>query len=328
MAQKTDPNTEWLFGGEDDRKTWEAHRRFISPLFNSIYRQGVIGASHLPEADFAAFLTLARTDVVEATGRLLEWSLQPRPQGGDFSDLVIDRLVARAGELDAETALGVVAVFALFMDDYYRANAETALLIDTWRKSEDILQAFKRSIDGFDLERIAEDIATHGKSLSWMTNKIGRTELWSHGLAGNQPKDESLYLLGEQRLQIFLTTLLERITKLDKETFLALPNLLMVILTFLDSPWHKTRIRTVIRRFTGAKASDEDFLRFLAITAGTIVSSNRGVVRRIEMSMLEHLVGATTFKKRWGALRNKSPPPEQEAWITDIEQMMAESKNW
>lgn len=56
-----DENASWLFGGDNGEKgEWEAHRRFISPQYNAIYRQGVVGPRHLRESEFALFLQAAR----------------------------------------------------------------------------------------------------------------------------------------------------------------------------------------------------------------------------------------------------------------------------
>lgn len=322
------PDTEWLFGGEDDRNAWEAQRRFISPLFNGIYRQSVIGASHLQESDFAEFLAEARTNVAGATARLNAWVEKVRDQGGDFGDLVIDRLVARAGELDAETALGVVAVFAAYMDTYYQLRPKVELFVDTWEKTEVILRVFARSVEEFELQLIAREIATHAKSLSWMTNSIGRMDLWSHGLAGNRQREYGERLLPEPDLEAFLSILLDRIARLDRDAILGLPNLLAVCLTYIESPWHKARIKTIIRRFTGPKAGDEMFIRFLEATSGIIISSNRGVVHRISMTTLYELIGENAFERRWAALNNKVLSSELQARLINIKRMMDESKNW
>lgn len=327
MAEKH-PDTEWLFGGEDNRSTWEAERRFISPLFNSIYRQGVIGNSHLPEASFAEFLADARVDVQSAVRRLNGWVETSRDQGGDFGDLAIDRLVARAGELDAETALGVVAVFAEYMDTYYRIRPKADLLVDTWQKTETILQTFARSVEDFNFQSISAKVAEDSAALSWMISSVGRTDLWSHGLAGNRQRGLTERLLSEPELKQFLTILFARLSTLERKAVLKLPNLLLVLLTFLESPWHKAEVKKIIRRFTGPRSSDEHFIHFIEATSGKIVSSNHGSVNRISPKTLDALVGPGVFQKRWSLLNSKTLPPALGARVAQIEQMIDESESW
>jgi hypothetical protein len=321
-------DTEWLFGGENgDAGEWEADRRFISEEFNAIYRQGVIGPHHLREADFAAFLVSARERPSEAAEQILAWKSRSRPQGGDFGELAMERLSARAASFDAETACGLVRVFADVMDDYDRQRPSRDVLFGAWEQTESILRSMKASVPGFDLGTISEGLAQNGKALSWMISAIGRSELWAQGLVENQRREDRQPQLSEVVLRSFLSVLFHRVSKLKIEEVLALPNLGRLLFTLKDSPWHKAIARRQFTRLAGPRTGDDVFISFLEGMAGGVISSNRGSYYTISTSSIHSLIGADVFERRWSRLKVADLGPELSSRLRRVEKMMADSRN-
>uniref|UniRef100_B0T9F5 Uncharacterized protein n=1 Tax=Caulobacter sp. (strain K31) TaxID=366602 RepID=B0T9F5_CAUSK len=328
MAAK-DENTEWLFGGDrGEDGEWEAHRRFISAEFNPIYRQGVIGAYHLRESDFSDFLALARTDTTAAAERLRKWIDSSRPQGGDFGSLAMDRLAARAASLDQANALGIVAVFAEIMDDYYSRRPRQEILSDVWEQSEGILRSFRASVPSYDLGQISDVIARGGAALSWMVSVVGRKEIWAHGLAGDRPKDVEQWQLSAPELEAFLSVVFGRVAKLSADQLLALPHLGRLLFTLRESSSHADILTAVLRRLAGPRTSDARFLSFLKAMGGVVISSNRGVYRTLDLKALRTLLGQGAFDARWSRLQAKALVPELEALRSEILEMIADAKDY
>lgn len=322
-------NATWLFGGQKgEHGEWEAHRRFISPEFNAIYRQGVISPRHLKEADFSRFLKLARDGAKLATQQFKVWFLTDREEGGDYGDVAMERLAARAHSFDAETAYGVVRVFSSAMDDYYRTRPKREMFIDTWQQSESILRTFRSSVAGFRLGAIAPSLAETGDALAWMCSVIARDELWGHGIVGDQRKDENFRLLTQPELQQFTTTLISRMEGLTVEQILSLPRLGAVLYTVRESPWTLSEADKIIKRLAGPRVSDAQFLRFLQAMAGVVVSSNRGVYHTVSQKAVCNIVGEEYFNRRWSRLITKTLPEELALQREKIKRMMAEAKNW
>lgn len=324
-----DGNAAWLFGGQKgENGEWEADRRFISPEFNAIYRQGVVGPRHLKEADFSRFLKFARESAKLATQQFEVWFLTDRDEGGDYGDVAMERLAARAHSFDAETAYGVIRVFANAMDDYYRARPKREMFTDAWQQSESILRTFKSSVPGFQLGAIATSLAETGTALAWMCSAIARDELWGHGITGDQRKDENFRLLTSPELQQFTTTLISRIARLTADQLLNLPRLGTVLYTVRESPWTPSEADKIIRRLAGPRVSDARFLRFLQAMAGVIVSSDRGVYHTISQKTVGNILGEEYFSQRWSKLLSKTLPEELALQREAVKRMMAEARNW
>lgn len=324
-----DENGTWLFGGaRGENGEWEAHRRFISPEFNAIYRQGVIGPRHLKEADFSRFLKSARDDDQLAAQQFQLWFRTDRDEGGDYGDVAMERLAARAHSFDPATAYGVVRVFANVMDDYYRTRPKREMFVDTWQQSESILRTFRTSVSDFRLADIASSLAKTGAALAWMCSAIARDELWGHGVSGDQRKDENVRLLTLPELENFTTELISRVEALSANELLNLPRLGAVLYTIKDSPWVPLALDKIIRKLAGPRVSDDKFLQFMQAMAGVVVSSDRGVYYTISQKSIENIMGTEEFIRRWSRLKNKRLPEELAVRRGAIERMMAEAKNW
>ena len=326
MREKNE-NTEWLFGGDDEHTAWEAHRRFISEVFNPIYRQGVIGQHHLPEADFALFLSTAQSDPILAAQQLRTWIGRPRPQGGDFGDLAMDRISARAFGFDAETALGITEVFAEIMDDYYRVRPKFQMFIDVWQQSESIIRSFRASVSDFHLDPLAEQIA-QARALAWVICTIAQRELRFHGLAGGVESSPENQLLSKEVLRKFLTTLIDRVHKLTIDELLELPHIIRILFTLKDSPWNGRKVSTILGKFVGPGAPDAIFLRFLQAASGIVVSSSHGAFRTLSIPSLQLLFGEAAFDRRWSDINNKLLSPELAAQLDQVNALVDEAKNW
>lgn len=327
--QEKDENSEWLFGGKDgEAGHWEAHRRFISEEFNPIYRQGVIGPHHLREAAFSSFLSTTRSDPHSAAEQLKVWIHTDRPKGGDFGDVAIERIAARASEFEVETALGITTVFAEIMDDYYRWRPKDEMFYDVWQQTEGILGTFNLSLPGFSLESIAGRIAREGKAVSWMACTIGRNELWSQGLAGDRKRESIHYQLSEVELRSFLSEIFRRILKMSTDEILNLPRLAGVLFTIKQSPWHSEIASSVMKRLAGPRTSDARFITFLEAMAGTVISSNRGAYRTLSLDSLHTLIGQPAFDRRWSRLENSELTPDLMTRLTKVKTMIAEARNW
>lgn len=324
-----DENAKWLFGGDGGEKgEWEAHRRFISPGFNAIYRQGVVGPRHLKESEFALFLQAARDGSQNASRQFEVWFQTDRHEGGDYGDVAMERIGARAHSFDVETALGIVRVFADVMDDYYRARPKREMFIDTWQQSDAILRTFKTTVPNFRLGNVAVEIAASGHAISWMCSSIAREELWRHGFAGDRPKEESVHLLKRSEVEAFTCALIERISALSTVDILKLPRLGSVMYTLKESPWLTETTKRVIRRLTGPRATDATFLAFLEAMSGVVVSSNRGVYYKISHSSISGIVGEDELERRWTKLLKKRLSEELTTKRSNIIRMMDEAKNW
>lgn len=323
-----DENAVWLFGGKTgENGEWEAQRRFISPEFNAIYRQGVIGPRHLKEAEFAVFLQAARAEERRAANQFKVWFRTDRSEGGDYGDVAMERISARAHSFDAETAYGIVRVFAAVMDDYYRARPKREMFVDTWQQSESILRTFRTSVPGFQLGDVAVDIATAGPAMAWMCTAIARDELWRHGLAGDR-RDDSARLLSLPELESFTTILIRRLDRLKRDRLLELPRLGGVLYAIRESPWLTDAATAIINRLAGPRVSDADFLRFLEAMSGVVVSSDRGVYYTVSSKAVGGLVGEDEFESRWARLLKKKLPAALTLKRDHVARMMAEAKNW
>lgn len=324
-----DENAKWLFGGDSGEKgEWEAHRRFISPGFNAIYRQGVVGSRHLKEADFAQFLQAARDGCQTASRQFKLWYQTERDEGGDYGDVAMERIGARAHSFDAETAHGIVRVFADVMDDYYRARPKREMFIDTWLQSESIIRTFRTSVKNFQLDDVAAEIAASGKAISWMCSSIARDELWGHGFAGDRPKETSALLLKRSEVETFVSMLIERVAALSTADILRLPRLGSVMYTLKESPWLTKAATQVIRRLTGPRATDATFLAFLEAMSGVVISSNRGAYYKISHSSIGGIMGDAELDDRWAKIMKKRLSEELTAKRANIIKMMEEAKNW
>lgn len=324
-----DENASWLFGGDKgERGEWEAHRRFISPEYNTIYRQGVVGPRHLKESEFALFLQAAREDNPNACRQFQVWFLTDRAEGGDYGDVAMERIGARAHSFDAETALGIVKVFANVMDDYYRARPKREMFIDTWQQTERILRTFKTSIPDYNLGDIALTIASTGRAIAWMCSAIARDELWGHGFAGDQKREEGLLLLNPVTLRAFTATLIQRLSAMKTAELLNLPRFGTVMYTLKDSPWQKDETAKIVERLTGPRVSDATFLGFLEAMAGVVISSDRGVYHTLSQKAVAGITGDARLETRWGRLLKKRLPDDLAAKRANIAKMMAEAKNW
>jgi len=322
-------DTDWLFGGErSEGGEWEAQRRFISDKFNPIYRQGVIGPYHLPEGKFSEFLAVAKAAPQAGADQIRTWIKTARPHGGDFGDLAMERIAARAPSLDADTAFGLVRVFAEVMDDYYRIRPKREMFFDIWEQSEGILRTFSASVLDYQLDQISDGIAKDGSALSWMISSIGRTELWAHGLTGDQRKDPDRHQLSENALRSFLSALFRRLSALPTEEIFGLPSVGRALFCLKESPWHKELAAQVFRRLAGSRTSDETFIAFLEAMAGPVISSARGVYYTISIPALRTLLGEEMFERRWARLQAKALAPDLASRLANIRRMMAEAKNW
>lgn len=324
-----DENAEWLFGGESgDEGQWEAHRRFISSTYNPIYRQGVVGPHHLNEADFAAFLKMSGSDAVGAASQFLDWVRLDRPQGGDYGDIAMERLSARAPGFDAETALGVVSVFAHVMDEYYRLRPKREMFADVWEASEGIVRTLRTKVPAFDFSQIASDLSQEGPAVAWLTAVIGRSELWDHGLAGDRQRDPGVWLMSEVTLKEYITVLAKRLSRLKAVELLALPRLGRVLFTLHDSPWAKDEADAILRKLAGPQVSDASYLAFLEAMAGLVVSSDRGAYFTISVQSLDTLLGEGAFDRRWTRLLKKKLPADLTAKRAAVARMIAEANHW
>jgi hypothetical protein len=324
-----DENASWLFGGDNGEKgEWEAHRRFISPQYNAIYRQGVVGPRHLRESEFALFLQAAREGSPSASEQFKRWYLTDRLEGGDYGDVAMERIGARAHSLDAETALGIVRVFADVMDEYYRTRPKREMFVDTWQQTERILRTFHTSVPDFKLGDVSLEIAGSGKAIAWMCSAIARDEMWGHGLAGDRRREESLHLLNPLEVKAFTSTLIERISAMATPELLDLPRFSAVMYMLKDSPWLKDVVDKVIQRLAGPRTSDATFLSFLEAMAGVVISSDRGVYRTISQKAIASIIGDEQFDRRWSRMVKKSLPEELATKRARIIAMMAEAKNW
>lgn len=325
----TDDNTKWLFGGENgDNGQWEAHRRFISESYNPIYRQGVVSAHHLSEAAFAEFLRGSRTDPATASATFVSWVQTNRPQGGDYGDVAMERIAARAPSFDAETSLGIVTVFASVMDDYYRLRPKREMFVDIWEKSEGILRTFRTSVPDFEFGRIASRLAREGEALAWLTAAIGRSELWDHGLVGDRPKEDAVHLLRQPELREYFDELVRRLHQLSASELLTLPRLGRVLFAVHDSPWHADESRMILRRLAGPRVTDARFLAFMEAMSGVVISSDRGVYHTLSVKSLHALLGEAEFDRRWGRIVSKALAPDLEARKAVIMTMISEAKDW
>ncbi|WP_409019653.1 hypothetical protein [Brevundimonas vesicularis] len=324
-----DENAKWLFGGDSgERGEWEAHRRFISPGFNAIYRQGVVGPRHLKEAEFALFLQAARDGRQDASRQFEVWFQTDRHEGGDYGDVAMERIGARAHSFDVETAHGIVRVFADVMDDYYRARPKREMFIDTWQQSEAILRTFQKAIIDFRLGDIAAEIAASGNAISWMCSAIARDELWGHGFAGDRSKEDAALLLKRSEVEAFVSALIERVSALPTADILKLPRLGSVMYTLKESPWLKKAATEVIRRLTGPRATDATFLAFLEAMSGVVISSDRGAYYKISHSSIAGIMGEAELEKRWAKILKKRLSEDLTVKRTNIIKMMDEAKNW
>lgn len=325
----SDENAEWLFGGESgDEGQWDAHRRFISPTYNPIYRQGVVGPHHLNEADFAAFLKMCGSDEIGAATRFLDWVRSDRPQGGDYGDVALERISARASGFDAETALGIVSVFAHVMDEYYRLRPKREMFADVWEASESIIHTFRTAVPKFDFELVANHLSREGAAIAWLTAVIGRSELWSHGLAGDRPRDSAVWLLSEAALKEFVTVIAMRLSALKVDELLGVPRLGRVLFTLHDSPWVKGELDAILRRLAGPRVSDAGYLAFLEAMAGLVISSDRGAYLTISVQSLATLLGDDVFDRRWTRLLKKKLPADLTAKRAAVAKMIADGKRW
>lgn len=323
-----DENAAWLFGGEKgENGEWEAQRRFVSPEFNAIYRQGVVGPRHLKEADFTLFLQAARDAEPQAANQFRIWFLTDRAEGGDYGDVAMDRIGARAHTFDPETAYGIVRVFAEVMDEYYRARPKREMFVDVWQQSESILRAFRTAVPQFHLSTISLEIATSGESLAWMCTAIARDELWRHGLAGDR-RDEAARLLNIIDLERFTKILIKRLGDMRREDLLKLPRLGGVLYTIKESPWLTETATAIIAKLAGPRVSDAAFLRFMEALSGVVVSSDRGVYYTISEKAVGGLIGQDEFERRWTRLLNKKLPAELDLKRQHVARMLAEAKNW
>lgn len=324
-----DKNAAWLFdGGKGGNGEWEAHRRFISPEFNAIYRQGVVGPRHLKEADFSRFLKFAREGKPLATQQFEVWFLTDRDEGGDYGDVAMERLAARGHSFDSHTAYGIVRVFADTMDEYYRVRPKREMFIDAWQQSETILHTFQSSVSGFQLGEISLSLATTGNALAWMCSTIARDEFWSHGIAGDRKRDEGARLLTLQELEEFTRVLMSRVEKLSAEEILRLPRLRAVLYTAKESPWNAATLQSIIRKIAGPRVNDARFLQFLEAMSGTVISSNRGVYYTISKKSLENIIGEEDFNRKWSRLLKKRLPENLAIKRDSIKRMMTEDRNW
>jgi hypothetical protein len=324
-----DENEKWLFGRSGgDQGEWEAHRRFISPSFNAIYRQGVVGPRHLKEAEFALFLQAARDGSQVAAQKFETWFHTDRDEGGDYGDVAMERIGARAHSLDVETALGIIRVFSDVMDEYSRVRPRREMLVDSWQQSKAIIRTFNSLIPNFRLGQILREIVSSGRALSWMFSAIAREELWSHGVAGDRPKEYSSRLLTSEELDFSTRALTRRINNLSTADILSLPRLPVVMYCISETPWLEDEFIRLVRRLSGPRASDKTFLTFLESMASVIISSDRGAYNAIRSSNISELIGPEEFDRRWSAILRKSLPGPLSAQRDRIISMMNESKNW
>lgn len=324
-----DENVSWLFGGDNgERGEWEAHRRFISPQYNAIYRQGVVGARHLKEAEFALFLQAAREGRPEASEQFERWFLTERLEGGDYGDVAMERIGARAHSFDAETALGIVRVFANVMDEYYRVRPKREMFIDTWQQAERIMRTFHTSVPGFKLGDVSLEIASSGKAIAWMCSAIARDEMWAHGFVGDRGRKEELRLLNRSEVEVFTSALVKRISALAIPDLLSLPRFGTVMYTLKESPWLKDRASTVIQKLAGPRSSDTIFLSFLEAMSGVVISSDHGAYRTISQDAIAGIIGAEQFDRRWNRILKKNLPNDLATKRARLTAMLAEAKNW
>ncbi|WP_309628437.1 hypothetical protein [Brevundimonas sp.] len=327
MANEGDDG--WLFGGESNGKNeWEAHRRFISDSYNPIYRQGVLGPQHLSESTFTRFLEKSRVDLSGAAQMFMAWVRTDRPLGGDYADVVMERLTARAPSMDAETARGVVAVFADVMDEYYLLRPKREMFVDVWDTAEAIIHTFHKSIDGFEIGETLERLAGDGQAISWLTGGIGRSELWGHGLAGDQPTDEPSRILTAVQLRTFMDRVVGRILKLTRSEIIGLPRLGGMLFALRDSPWHAVETRKILNRVAGPRTQDRDYLSFMEAMTGVVVSSDRGAYLTLSVKALRDLLGEEEFNGRWERLKKKNLPDDLDEVRAKVISMIAARKNW
>lgn len=329
MVKGPDEDAKWLFGGENgENGQWEAHRRFISESYNPIYRQGMVSAHQLSEAAFSEFLSKARTDVLAAAKVFLAWVATERPQGGDYGDVAIERLAARASSFDAKTALGILSVFAEVMDEYDRLRPKREMFIDHWETTEGIIRTFRSSVRGFDVKTLSHHLARQGQAISWLTGSLGRGELWDHGLVGDQKRDVGMHLLDQTSLRDYLSLLANRLCRLRGNELVMLPRLGRVLFTIHDSPWHAAQKEAILRRLAGPRTSNERFISFLEAMAGIVISSDRGVYLKLSITDLHTLLGEENFDRRWSRLLNAPLEPALEVRRSKIKTMFAEAKRW
>lgn len=209
-------------------------KRLGSPQHYRYYFAFSQPAGTVTDQEVEGFIRQAIAAADEAGAKLITLSQQPRPQGGNLGEVLIDRLSALGDKLPAEAVPGIVQILGNVMDTDQLAVPGDFAVRFAWRAAARLLKTLLRKAAAEVRETSVHSLFETGKALGWLTGII-REEIFAHGVYGNDPKHQSDWLLTADEFAYALQVMLDRYRAKPAVDLMKVTDLLSLLYAWLQS---------------------------------------------------------------------------------------------
>lgn len=189
----------------------------------------------IDDEEFQRFLKNAENNVKDAIQHFSTLSDKKRPQGGVWSEAIVDRLIDVGIEKVSEKSIsGVLLSFASAMD---KVALNTGVgdwgKYWVWDTAASIMRSGLKRLSSRERSELIYSAFAEGEALGWLTH-ILRDETFAHGLAGNRQKDEASRILTTEEFGNVAATMRARYKKMSPEILMKTPHFINVLYGWLQ----------------------------------------------------------------------------------------------
>lgn len=240
-------------------------KRLGSPLHYRFYFALTGPKTVMPDEDFNDLLELARANVAQLTTRLTEEVMKRRSSGKTWFEHVLNRLDDECiSALDENQLVGIVKALSGMMDCAMKeAGEHRAFSISIDGIANIVIKSCLNRLHDLNPDTQAEtvrQIAREGQAINWLVGKFFRSQLFGHGIVGNEADSPDQWEISEEILDEAIEILKARVSEqATKELIPNLPDISAYLYGWLNITEDDQAIDWV-REYSG---TNEGFLRIL-----------------------------------------------------------------
>ena len=304
---------------ENKQYAYIEKKRLGSPLHYRFYFALNGPKSALSDAKFAELLSLAKTDPVALATKLREYIDVPRPLGQSWLEHIIDRFSKyHLLSLDVDQLRGLATAVVEVIDTALAKQNEVRFMTRSVSDKArilvgdvvDLLEEKAPSVRSQLLDVIFES----SSSLSWLVGDFLRTELFAHGIVGDQAKSPEERHLSAEEITRYSTVLKSRLgTAAENQTLAAYPEL-----SGLLWGWRNLAGGEAPRAWVEAYTADDDALLSLLLEMRGVSVSDR-VYQPLRKSHVEQFMDWESMTERLVQMAAQDLPPQRKERLEQVE---------
>jgi predicted KAP-like P-loop ATPase len=261
----------------------------------------------LEDSDFQKFIENAERNVNDAIQYFLSLSCAKRPQGGVWSEAIIDRLVNEGIQRVPEKSIpGIIVSFAFAMD---RIALHTGVgdwgEYWTWKTAKTIMHSGLLRLSPSQRSETVYSAFSDGEALGWLTLLL-RDETFAHGLAGDQQKDEADRLLTRDDFDRIAVTMRQRYKQSSPEMLMKTPKFTNVLFGWMQLG---NEGEEEVKDWVQSLFSTDDSFITLMENMRSWGSVNGKIIYPLHARNLEYFCDITEVDNRLGQIAQRNDDP-------------------